>query len=157
MKRTSTVFEVDQSIKIGDLSADTILAYSNHTCGTVRIPVDVKRKALQALRRRGKSTIRATVQVFAAGLFLLLQGVVERASLIVIDTEYTGYEDDIRGMLVDHFRESNMSIYPELIAFQPIGKASRAHARAASVHRGVESVGKTITMVELSRILRGLK
>ena len=74
MKRSSTVFEVDQSIKIGNLSADTILAYSNHTCGTVRIPVDVKRKALRALRSRGKSTIRATVQVFAAALFFLSIG-----------------------------------------------------------------------------------
>ena len=43
MKRSKTTVEVDQSIKIGDLSGATVLAFSDHISGMVLIPAEVKR------------------------------------------------------------------------------------------------------------------
>lgn len=154
MKRTSTVFEVDQSIKIGDLSADTILAYSNHRCGTVLIPASVKRELLLMLRGRGKSTIRATVHLFTAALFLLLEDIARSASTIVIDTEYTGYEDDIKGMLLKHFRSRGVPIYSDKVLFQPVGKASWAHILAVEAHRGNREVDRILRLEDFGRVLR---
>jgi hypothetical protein len=153
MKRTSTVFEVDQSIKIGDLSADTILAYSNHKCRTVRIPVAVKKELLLTLRERGKSSIRATVNLFTAALFLLLEDVALNSSLIVVDPEYTGYEDDIKGMLLKHFRSRGLHIYADTIVFRSVGKSSWSHILAVEAHRGVRSVDQVLRLEDFKRVL----
>ncbi len=136
MKRSKATAEVDQSIKIGDLSAATVLAFSDHICGTVLIPAEVKRTLIMRLRARGKSKIRATVQVFAAALFLLLESAIPKISFVVIDTEYSGYEPDIEGMLLNLLRKAEPEFGKERLVFRQVGKSSPAHKQAVAVHRG---------------------
>ena len=136
MKRSKTVVEVDQSIKIGDLSSATVLAFSDHVSWTVLIPVGVKRLLMTQLRARGKSKIRATVQIFSAALFLLLEATIPQISAVIIDTEYTGYEPDIEGMLLNYLREVEPGFSKERLIFRQVGKSSPAHKRAIAVHRG---------------------
>jgi hypothetical protein len=135
MKRLKTTVEVDQSIKIGDLSGATVLAFSDHICGTVLIPAEVKRTLIRQMRVRGKSKIRATVQIFAAALFLLLERAIPKIDSVVIDTEYTGYEADIEGMLLNYLREAEPGFAKERLIFQQVGKSSPAHKSAIAVHR----------------------
>jgi hypothetical protein len=136
MKRSKTTVEVDQSIKIGDLSGATVLAFSDHICGTVLIPAEVKRTLIRQVRVRGKSKIRATVQIFAAALFLLLERAIPQIDSVVIDTEYTGYEPDIEGMLLNYLLEVEPGFSKQCLVFRQVGKSSPAHKRAIAVHRG---------------------
>ena len=136
MKRSKTTVEVDQSIKIGDLSGATVLAFSDHVSWTVLIPAGVKGALMVQLRARGKSRIRATVQIFSAALFLLVEGNIPQISTIVIDTEYTGYEPDIEGMLLNYLRDVEPGFSKERLIFRQVGKSSPAHKRAIAVHRG---------------------
>jgi hypothetical protein len=136
MKRSKTTVEVDQSIKIGDLSGATVLAFSDHISGTVLIPAEVKRTLIMRLRARGKSKIRATVQVFSAALFLLLEATIGQISAVIIDTEYSGYEPDIEGMLLNYLRKVEPEFSKERLAFRQVGKSSPAHKQAFAVHRG---------------------
>ncbi len=131
-----TIIEVDQSIKFNDLSRDTVLAYSDHLSRTILVPAQVKRILVEQLRARGKSKIRATLQLFVVGLFLLLEDVLPQVSLIVIDTEYTGYEADVEGMLLNYLRKVEPEFSKERLLFQQIGKSSPAHRQAISTHRG---------------------
>jgi hypothetical protein len=136
MKRSKTTVEVDQSIKIGDLSGATVLAFSDHICETVLISAEVKRTLIRQMRVRGKSKIRATVQIFAAALFLLLERAIPKIDSVIIDTECTGYEPDIEGMLLNYLREVEPGFSKDRLIFRQVGKSSPAHKRAIAVHRG---------------------
>jgi len=98
------VVEVDHSIKIGDLSRAKVVAFSDHVSWTILIPAGVKRALMVQLRARGKSRTRATVQIFSAVLLLLVEDNTPQIGAMVIDTEYTGYEPGIEGMLLNYLR-----------------------------------------------------
>jgi len=153
MKRSKTTVEVDQSIKIGDLSDATILAFSDHINWTVLIPAQVKRALMEQMRERGKSKIRATLQIFSAALFLLLQESLPQISAVVIDTEYTGYEQDIEGMLLNYLREVEPGFSKERLVFQQVGKSSPAHKRAILVHRGEAKPDRVLKMEDILAVL----
>jgi hypothetical protein len=154
MKRSKTMVEVDQSIKIGNLSVATVLAFSDHICGTVLIPAEIKRILMMQLRERGKSKIRATVQIFAAALFLLLERAIPKVSSVVIDTEYTGYEPDIEGMLLNHLRKVEPEFGSERLVFRQVGKSSSAHKRAIAVHRGQMKPDRVLKVEDFRAILK---
>ena len=154
MRRRSTTIEVDQSIKIGDLSADTVLAYSNHTQCAVVVPLFVKKQSMLALfRGRGKSTIRATVQVFAMAVAILLKTAASQASRIVIDTEYTGYEKDIEGMVLSYLRKAGAKVSKDVIVFRAIGKSSEAHRCAIDVHRQKRDPDRVLSLDDFEELL----
>ena len=153
MRRRSTTIEVDQSIKIGDLSADTVLAYSNHTQCAVVVPLSVKQSMLALFRGRGKSTIRATVQVFAMAVAILLKTAASQASRIVIDTEYTGYEKDIEGMVLSYLRKAGAKVSKDVIVFRAIGKSSEAHRCAIDVHRQKRDPDRVLSLDDFEELL----
>jgi len=153
MKRSKTMMEVDQSIKIGDLSRATVLAYSDHIHLTVLIPAQVKRSLMEQLRARGKSKIRATVQIFAIALFLLLKETAPQIGVVVIDTEYTGYEPDIEGMLLNYLREIEPGFDKGRLVFRQVGKSSPAHKRAISTHRGEVKPDKVLKLEDFLAVL----
>jgi hypothetical protein len=67
----------------------------------VVIPVAVKRVCLHRLRRRGRNKQTFVFQLFAAGVFLLLEEYLHQIDQVVIDTEYPGRDGDIKGMLLN--------------------------------------------------------
>lgn len=73
-----TNVEVDQTGKMSNLAVDTVLALSNDLKRAILVPAQVKRAIVQTLRDRGKSRTRAAIQLFAAGLFLLLKDTLNR-------------------------------------------------------------------------------
>lgn len=147
------ILEVDQSIKIEQTNADTVLALSNDETFAVRVPADVKRECLAVLRRRGERRKAITLKVFSAALFLLLQGHLARAERIVIDTEYPGREGDIQGMLMNWIRKRRPGFDPTRLVFARVGKRSRAHRKAARVGQGRDAADTVLTTRRLLRLL----
>jgi len=145
--------EVDQSGKTSNLAVDTVLAFSNDLTRVMLVPAQVKRTIVQQLRDRGKSKTRAAIQLFAAGLFLLLKDALSRIDQIVIDVEYTGYDADIRSMLLNWIWQIDPAFEKERLIFDRIGKGSPAHRLAIDTYRGRRNADRQISEAELLAIL----
>ncbi len=148
--------EVDQSGKIEQTNTDTILAFSDGKHYAIRIPASVKRAVLNRLKQDhdpAKSRKALPLRVFAAGLYLLLRDYLGLLDRITIDTEYTGHEDDIRGMLLSMIRRTVPSYAGDRIIFQQVGKKSPAHDLAWGVTRGMRRVDRVVTEQELFKLL----
>ena len=93
--------QVDQSIKI-EQPGNTVLAFSNGISFAVVVSPDIMHEAIRILRARGKSRDVARVLVFAAGVYLLLADFLDSLDLVVVDTEYVGYDALIKAFLLRH-------------------------------------------------------
>lgn len=151
------MIEADQSNKIEKMEKDTILAFSNKFQHSIIIPAQVKRRILAKIRTKGKSRKSACLWIFSAGLFLLfrpyLVNVIKRNELIVIDTEYTGHEANIKSMILRHCRKAGFNLQPELIRFSQIGKSSGAHMLAYNVQKGIIKADRRVKFGEFMDLL----
>lgn len=147
------ILQVDQSIKIEDTAGPTILALSNDEAFAVIVPAVVKRECLDLLRRQGGQAKAVVLRVFSAALFLLLEAHLERADRIVIDREYVGHEDAIKGMLLGWIRERGLDCPPEQITFANVGKQSGAHRKAAKVRTQQEPADLVVSTRQLLKLL----
>jgi len=128
-----TQVEVDQSGKIGDTRVPTVLAFSDGECCAI--------------------LISATVNA----LFLLLRDRLAELSLIAIDTEYTGQEAIIKGMLLEHIRTAVPNFDSEAIVFREIGKKSSAHRKAIATYRRRIKPDHVVKSEEMIALLRKQK
>lgn len=148
--------EVDQSNKIERTSKDTVLAMSKLERSLV-IPANVKREVLAVLRGRGKSRNVACCQLFAAGIFILLRPhlreITKRREQVVIDTEYTGHEDKIKGMLLRCIRGEGHDVPKDRIYFAKVGKSSQSHQIAWRVQHGLTSADSVVSLDEILQLL----
>jgi hypothetical protein len=152
-ERRVTRIEVDQSIKIGDTHAPTVLALSNDVEQSLLIPATVKRACVRTLRGRWESSTVMYIRLFAAVLFLLLREHLERASRVIIDAEYPGHERDIKDDLLRFCRRAGLTVDPAIIHFAPVGKHSPAHHIALETLRGKRPPDQVATVEELLRIV----
>ncbi|MBM4466854.1 MAG: hypothetical protein FJ014_15100 [Chloroflexi bacterium] len=148
-----TDVQIDQSGKMNSLARDTVLAFSNDTQHVIRIPAAVKRNLVQHFRQKGKSKTRAVMLLFSAALFLLLRDSLERIDQIVIDVEYEGYEDEIKGWLLSRIHQVDPGFDKARVRFQRVGKKSPAHQRALAVLRGQEPPNQVITEQAMLSVL----
>jgi len=144
--------EVDQSNRIERTNKDTFLALSNDLQWAIVIPAKVKRAAIARLKgHRRRGTVYA--RLFAAGLFILLRPhlktIVKRREQIVIDTEYIGYEGDIKGMLLRHAHSVGIRLHKDAISFAQVGKSSGAHQAAWQAQRGKRAPDHCVSEEEL--------
>ncbi len=134
------MIELDQSQKIERFEQDTVLAFANKIQGSLVIPARVKRKMLVRLRRKGKNRKGACLWIFSAGVYLLLKPylseIINRNELIIIDTEYTGQDANIKGMILRHVVNSGFNLRKDRIIFAQIGRSSAAHELAYCVQQG---------------------
>ena len=152
--------EVDQSGKIEQTYADTILAFSNGAQYSIRIPASVKRSVLGALEQKRKpsaSKKAIPLRLFAAGLYLLLEDHLSSCECIVINDEYVGHEADIRGMLLSLIWRSRPDFSSDQISFRRVGKKSPAHHVAWNVTRGKRQADRMVTEAELLALLQKTK
>lgn len=98
------------------------------------IPAKVKREALKKLRSRGKGRNIAFYQLFATGLFVLLKphlpDIIKHKENIMIDTEYVGQNDKIKGTLLDYAHRNGLNLSKRQVFFAQVGKKSQAHKMA---------------------------
>ena len=145
--------EVDQSGKMEKMNVDTVLAFSDGKSAAVLIAAEVKRVCLQALRRRGRRKKTIVLRIFTAGLFLLLQDVLEEVTLVTIDQEYPGREGDIKGMLLRLIWVSGKRFAKERIVFHHVGKQSAAHFKAYGVYKGFRKADRILTAEDILALI----
>jgi len=145
--------EVDQSGKIERMRTDTILAFSDGKSGSVRIPAEVKRECLQALRLEGREKTSVVLRLFATGLFLLLRDVLDEVSRVSIDQEYPGHEADIKGMLLRLVHQNGQELDKGQVIFRHIGKYSAAHFKAHGVYVGIQEADRVLTAADILSLL----
>jgi hypothetical protein len=149
--------EVDQSNKVERTNKDTILAFADGQSAALIIPAQVKRQAFKRLRAMGKTPMLAGLMVFAAGVILLLRDYLRQrgnpGETIIIDTEYTGQDANIRGMLLRDARILGLTLDAARVVFRPIGKGSGAHKLAWGIQRGKGTAGYSVTLQDLERLL----
>jgi len=146
------VVEVDQSIKVED-PGDTFLAFSDSISYAIQIPFSVKQKGLQALRNQGKPKKRAKLLLFAACVFLLLEGHLEQLQRVTVDNEYDGRQADIKSFLVEYIKKKDPTFEAERIEIRAIGKRSPADHLAGAVRRGKREADRVITARELLSVV----
>lgn len=148
--------EVDQSGKVERTQMDTVLAFSNGQRYAIRIPATVKRAVLHVLQQRRKpsgSKKAVYLHLFTAGLFLLLRDHLNVLDHIIIDTEYSGREADIRGMLLLLIRRTDPQYSTDRIMFRQVGKKSPAHSLAWETFRGKRQPDHVVAESELLDVL----
>jgi hypothetical protein len=146
--------EVDQSGKTEKMNIDTVLAFSNRKSAAVLIPAEAKRVCLRAMRRRGRPKMTIVLRIFAAGLFLLLQDVLEEVTLVTIDEEYPGREGDIKGILLRLIWASGKGFDKERIVFHQVGKKSAAHFKAYGVYKGFRKADRILTAEDILALIQ---
>ena len=144
--------QVDQSIKI-EQPGNTVLAFSNGISWAVVISPDVKRDAIRKLRASGKSKDVAHILVLAAGVYLLLADFLDELSMVVIDTEYVGYDALIRAFMLRHIWQQRPTFDGQCIMFAQVGKKSSAHAKANAVRRRQDKDYRQLQLQEVLRLL----
>ena len=149
--------EIDQSNKVERTNKDTILAFSDGQSGAVIIPARVKRRAFKLLRSLGKPPKIAGLMVFSAGVTILLREYLKQGDnpgeRIIIDTEYTGQDATIRGMMLQNARKLGLTLEAARLVFLPIGKKSNAHNIAWSIQRGQPFAAYVVSFQDLERLL----
>lgn len=120
-------FEVDQSIRIEELTDDSIIAIANkENSFSIRLPAKSKQRLYRYYKNFGKPK-KFGPDVFSAAMVVAIEQSGFRVSELVIDIEYPGYELSMRKILTEHFPKM-------LIYFGVIGKKSPAHLVAYGVH-----------------------
>jgi hypothetical protein len=148
------VVEVDQSgKKVEKTNTDTALAFSDGEEGAVLITAKVKRQCLETLRKADRKVQIFVLQIFSAGLFLLLKDYLDRLQMIIIDEEYPGREGDIKGMLLNLIRKERPGFPKEAIVFQQVGRKSGAHYKAYGVYKGFQDPDRTLTAEDILTVL----
>ncbi len=146
--------EVDQSGKIEDFEIGTILAFSNGCQKAILIPSSVKLVGLNFLRQRRISRKTRYLRMLAAGFFLLLKNDLINLNIITIDIEFSGREEDIRGILLNLIWRKFPTFSKEHLIFTRIGKKSPAHHLAWATFRGKRQVDKVISKEEFIEVLK---
>ncbi len=143
--------EIDQSGRIEVLTVYTAFGFSNDHQAAILIPATVKRHCSKELHARGVRPKLVSIRMFAGGLFLLIEGDLDRIESMMIDREFPGWEAEIRGLLLKHIRQRVPGFASEDIMFGQISRASRAHEVAWSTYRGERVPEKRVTLGELLR------
>lgn len=141
--------EVDQSGKIGDTRAPTVLAFSNGKQHAVFISAMEKRLCLAEMRNRETAPAQIYQKMFVGILYFLLRDHIAALDRVLIDTEYPGQDANIRRQLLNLLRRDRIEVDKEKIVFHQIGKSSSAHHLAIMVFRGKRMPDRMITAQEL--------
>jgi hypothetical protein len=142
--------EVDQSGKIEQLNMDTYIAFSNHEQYCVKLPKKTKQEIVYENRQKIRQLIQ---KMFAICVFYCIRNYLETKQLVVIDTEYPGWEAFIKRELVQVLK-LHVSLDKDIIRFGNITKDSRAHKLALRTFREEEKPNKIISKEEVMRWLK---
>lgn len=141
--------EIDQSGKVEETNRITVIAFSNHITKAVVIPAAVKRECIERLRRGGRNKQTFVFQIFAAGIFCLIEEHIHQLERIIIDTEYPGREGDIKGMLLNAIFRIRPDFPKQSIVFSQVGKKSGSHFKAYGVFTGKQKADRRLTLEDI--------
>ena len=143
--------EVDQSGKIEQLNKDTYIAFSNHEQYCVKLPKKIKQEIVYEYKAKISQIIQ---RVFAICIFYCLENHIRKKELITIDSEYPGWEADIKTYLIPLLRLRDKNFDKSIIHFSAIGKESRSHKVAKSAFVGKSKPNKILSREDVIKWLR---
>ena len=144
--------EIDQSGKIENTSTNTVIAFSNSRFKSISINAKDKREIQKFFRRIGKPRM-FIYRVFAILVFLLIKDDLKDIQQIIIDREYPGHSPLIKNFLLSDLRKIEPGFSKRNIAFQEIGKKSRAHFLAYGVAIGKKKADIEVGAKEILRMV----
>jgi hypothetical protein len=116
-------FTIDQAGKIEESGKGTILSLcTNEIQYTIKIPSKLKQDIFNQCKKRYKNNI--TFRIFSYGLSLILENKIKKYDKVIIDNEYPGHENDIKGLLLNYMKGN---IKKEQIKFDQLGKKDSSH------------------------------
>ena len=126
--------EIDQSGRIEYTNRLTVIAYSNKTNRSLLITAKNKQKIQAIYRKIGQPRVFA-VKVLAVAIFVLIRSNLGRIDQIIIDKEYTGYENLIKQLIQETAQRNKKEIDKDIISFISIGRNSNAHKVAWTAYK----------------------
>ena len=145
--------EIDQSGKVEETNRITVIAFSNHITRAVVIPAAVKRECIEYLRRQGRNKQTFVFQIFAAGIFCLIEEYLHQLEHVAIDTEYPGRDGDIKGMLLNAILRVESDFPKQRISFKQVGKKSGCHFKAYGVFTGRQKADRVLSVEDILNAL----
>ncbi len=140
-------FEVDQSIRVEELTRDTFVALANSENNfVVRLSSKDKRRLCEYFRQIGQPK-RFAPKVFSAIIILAVRNFKNNVGELLVDIEYPGYELLITDIIKGQF--PNILIY-----FGVIGKKSPAHYAAYGTYLSKRKLDLVVGYKEILRILK---
>ncbi|MEK7500182.1 MAG: hypothetical protein AAB649_06270 [Patescibacteria group bacterium] len=153
MKKITVIrmrIEIDQSVKIEQLSRDTIIALSNDIEFTVTISSKIKRKLQQEFRTLGKQKL-FRYRTFMAGVVLLVHyAPLKNIPSVTLDREYAGHEKILRSMFFEMWTRYHSEL--PMFEIKEIGKRSRAHDVGYRTLKGKKKVDRKLTYTEVRKL-----
>lgn len=131
----SHAVEVDQSGRIEEFGKDTIVAVSNGFTSTIMLTAELKCELRAALVKRGVKSKLIPIRMFVAAIMLAIYEFRHNITLMTIDEEYTGYDNELKSLVLDRMRLVGVRLDPNAVWVSCIGKKSPAHNAAIRVMR----------------------
>src|SRR3989344_22848 len=138
--------EIDQSGKIEDTQHDTVMAFANGRSRSVRMTGKTKRRLQEIYRQVGKPNL-FVINTFCVAIFLLFKEDLNKLPEIVIDEEYSCYEELIEKILREMI---NQKCDPNIV-FERVGKSSSAHIVAVETFRRRRKADEILTFQRIYR------
>jgi len=143
---------VDMSAKAEQWTQGSAVAITNDLNWVCLVPGKVKQRVRKLLtQRHGAKNLQ--YRVFAAMVYLTLQGRLSAIQQIVIDRDYHGAQAEatIKNLLLAHIRKEVPEAPAGLIRFANV-KGSEADLLARRVYEGKAKPDRTVTYRELERL-----
>ena len=141
--------EVDMSGKIEDY-LDTVVAFRNKEQYTVLLKRKIKTEFLTKYRSKYKDI---HYRLFAILIYYCIKNYLSKIQLVIIDNEYEGREEDIKGNLLRVIWKDYPNFDKRLVKFSRIGKKSNAHRIAYQTFVGKLAPNKIITEKEVEKLI----
>ncbi|MBU2544984.1 hypothetical protein KKC65_00805 [Patescibacteria group bacterium] len=125
--------KIDQSGKVEDTKANTVVAFSNGKRKSILINRKEKRELETIFRKNNKSKV-FIFKTFAILIFLLIKDDLIEIQHISIDLEYPGKDYLIKDYLLTMIRKYR-SFDKRDIAFTRVDRKTKAHELAINVYR----------------------
>ncbi|TSC91653.1 MAG: Uncharacterized protein CEN92_235 [Candidatus Berkelbacteria bacterium Licking1014_96] len=126
--------EIDQSGRIEDTSKLSVVAYSNDHHKSLLITARDKKTIQVVFRKMGQPKL-FVYKLFAVAIFVLIKNELKRIDQIIIDREYTGYENLIKQLIFEIAERNKKEIEKDIIHFHSIGRRCNAHGVSIKAYR----------------------
>lgn len=144
------IVQVDQSVKIEQTHADTVIGISNGKQCAAIIPRKIKRKLEDKFRQAGRRRL-FSLRTFIAGVVLGLEKMkMKNLSDVVIDIEYVGQERRLSSIFLEMWSRNHDTV-PD-VSFKLIGKRSKAHEVCWRTQRGERKPTIVLTYGDLKKL-----
>lgn len=148
--------EVDCVGRIDDYENRTVLSISAGLSYSIMIPAIEKQKALVHTKdiHPNWGRTRIHVYLYSVLLFLLIRGHIKKLDSVVIDIEYSGYEPEIKGLLLQLLRWQGISVSKDRVLLKRLDRTSAARQMASRVYKGVADPDLILTAKQVAEVAK---